>query len=157
MVASAGVDKPEAYQAMEPMTFFRKSVSEMESLDAKMKAAPKDVTPPEPVNFESAAAVITAQAEWWRFALVVIFGIIMAMGIEALTNYYVGANNRPTREVAGVATAGPAPMIIQGFAYGAESSVFMVLRSDFSLEKSHTILSNRLSLSGEFMPRCLTS
>ena len=127
MVASAGVDKPEAYQAMEPMTFFRKSVSEMESLDAKMKAAPKDVTPPEPVNFESAAAVITAQAEWWRFALVVIFGIIMAMGIEALTNYYVGANNRPTREVAGVATAGPAPMIIQGFAYGAESSVFMVL------------------------------
>ncbi|MEI8282610.1 MAG: sodium/proton-translocating pyrophosphatase, partial [Armatimonadota bacterium] len=57
----------------------------------------------------------------------VIFGIFMAIGIEALTNYYVGTKNKPVREVAGVSSTGPAPMIIQGFALGAESSVFMTL------------------------------
>jgi K(+)-stimulated pyrophosphate-energized sodium pump len=51
----------------------------------------------------------------------------MAFAIEMLTDYYVSTHKRPTQEVAGVSSAGPAPMIIQGFAYAAESSVFMVL------------------------------
>lgn len=127
MIAAAGVDKPESYQPMEPISFYRKSVSDMEALDKKMQANPQGTTPPEAVSFESAAAVVKAKAHFMLFAFAVIFGILMAIGIEALTNYYVGTTKRPTREVAGVASAGPAPMIIQGFAYGAESSVFMVL------------------------------
>ncbi|MBS1702163.1 MAG: sodium/proton-translocating pyrophosphatase [Armatimonadetes bacterium] len=127
MVAGIGVDKPEMFQTMFPYAFFRKSVSDMESISGKIKVDPKSATMPESVAFDSAAAVVVAKAEWWRFALALIFGIIMAMGIEALTNYYVGTSKRPTKEVAGVATTGPAPMIIQGFAYGAESSVFMVI------------------------------
>jgi len=122
-----GVDKPEAYQPMEPLTFYRKSISDMEASDRKMQANPQGQAAPEAVSFESAAVKVKAQAHFMLFALAVIFGIIMAIGIEGLTNYYVGTTKRPTREVAGVATAGPAPMIIQGFAYGAESSVFMVL------------------------------
>ncbi len=128
LIAPAGVDKPDSYQPMEPLSFYRKSVTDMEAVEKKLKADPNAASSaPEAVSFENASTGVIAQAEWWRFALAVIFGILVAMGIEVLTNYYVGTTKRPTREVAGVATAGPAPMIIQGFAYGAESSVFMVL------------------------------
>jgi K(+)-stimulated pyrophosphate-energized sodium pump len=127
IIASAGVDHVERYQTAGQFVFYRKTVSDVEDFDKKVKADPKTTGAPEAVSFESAAAVVKANADWWRFALAVIFGIFMAIGIEALTNYYVGTKNKPTQEVAGVATAGPAPMIIQGFALGLESSVFMVL------------------------------
>jgi K(+)-stimulated pyrophosphate-energized sodium pump len=68
-----------------------------------------------------------ADVPWWTFLAAVAFGIFMAFAIEMLTDYYVSTHKRPTQEVAGVSSAGPAPMIIQGFAYAAESSVFMVL------------------------------
>ena len=126
-VAAAGVDRVDRYQSAAQLVFYRKSVSDVEAFDAKVKVDPKTTGAPEAVSFESAAAVVKAKAEWWRFALAVIFGVLMAIGIEALTNYYVGTKNKPTREVAGVSSAGPAPMIIQGFALGLESSVFMVL------------------------------
>lgn len=73
------------------------------------------------------AAVEHAEVAWWLFFLAIAFGIAMAFAIEMLTDYYVSTHKRPTQEVAGVSSAGPAPMIIQGFAYAAESSVFMVL------------------------------
>ncbi len=72
------------------------------------------------------AAVENNVVEWWRFAICIIFGILMAFAIELLTDYYVSTHKKPVQEVANVATAGPAPMIIQGFAYGQESSVFSV-------------------------------
>ena len=127
VVAAAGVDKVERYQTASQFVFYRKLVSEVEDFDKKVKADPKATGAPEAVSFESAAAVVKAKAEWWRFAVAVIFGILMAIGIESLTNYYVGTKHKPVREVAGVSSTGPAPMIITGFALGAESSVFMVL------------------------------
>jgi len=63
---------------------------------------------------------------WYLFLIAIAFGLGMAFAIEALTDYYVSTHKRPTQEVAGVSSAGPAPMIIQGFAYALESSVFMV-------------------------------
>ncbi|HVT13823.1 MAG TPA: sodium/proton-translocating pyrophosphatase [Fimbriimonadaceae bacterium] len=73
------------------------------------------------------AAIEHSNVPWWTFFVAVVFGIGMAFAIELLTDYYVSTHKRPTQEVAGVSSAGPAPMIIQGFAYAAESSVFMVL------------------------------
>jgi len=67
------------------------------------------------------------EVSWFWFAFAIIFGIAMAFAIEILTDYYVSTHKKPTQEVAGVSNAGPAPMIIQGFAYAAESSVFMVV------------------------------
>lgn len=122
-----GIEHADKFQAIVQLSFYRKSVADVEEFERRVKADPKATGAPESVSFETAAAVIKAKAEWWRFALAVIFGIIMAIGIEWLTNYYVGTKNKPTREVAGVSSAGPAPMIIQGFALGCESSVFMVL------------------------------
>jgi len=66
------------------------------------------------------------EVPWWRFFVAILFGIAMAFAIEWLTDYYVSTHKRPVQEVAGVSTAGPAPMIIQGFALAAESSVFSV-------------------------------
>jgi len=50
----------------------------------------------------------------------------MAFLIEQLTDYYVSTNRKPVQEVASVSSTGAATMIIQGFAYACESSVFMV-------------------------------
>jgi K(+)-stimulated pyrophosphate-energized sodium pump len=61
-----------------------------------------------------------------NFFLAITFGVLMAFAIELLTDYYVSTHKKPVMEVAAVSTAGPAPMIIQGFALAAESSVFSV-------------------------------
>jgi K(+)-stimulated pyrophosphate-energized sodium pump len=72
-------------------------------------------------------AVATQQeVPWWAFGAAIAFGILMAFAIEFLTDYYVSTHKKPVQEVAGVSSAGAAPMIIQGFAYALESSVFMV-------------------------------
>ena len=78
---------------------------------------------------ETMQMAIAKQVEvpWYMFAVAIFFGIVMAFAIEMLTDYYVSTHKKPTQEVAGVSNAGPAPMIILGFAYAAESSVFMVL------------------------------
>jgi K(+)-stimulated pyrophosphate-energized sodium pump len=69
----------------------------------------------------------TKKVEWWRFALAIAFGIAMAFIIERLTDYFVSFEKKPVREIAMASTAGPAPMIIQGFAYAMESAVWSVL------------------------------
>lgn len=84
-----------------------------------MTGGPEQVTP-------QLAYIKTQPAYWWQFLLCLVFGIVMAFGFEVLTDYYVSFHKRPVREVADVSTAGPAPMIISGFAYGKESSVFSV-------------------------------
>lgn len=64
---------------------------------------------------------------WWGFAACILFGVLMAFFFEILTDYYVSTHKKPVQEVGQVASAGPAPMIIQGFAYALESSVMSVL------------------------------
>ncbi len=63
---------------------------------------------------------------WYMFLACIFFGVLMAFAFEMLTDYYVSLHKRPVRELGDLATAGPAPMIITGFAYGLESSVFSV-------------------------------
>lgn len=69
----------------------------------------------------------TAPVAWYLFALAIIAGIFMAYLIEQLTDYFVSFEKKPVREIASTSTAGPAPMIIQGFAYALESSVWALL------------------------------
>lgn len=104
----------------------------------------KAVAEPVPANRDSMMAKLQAvpallygmqhkNVEWWRFFACIAFGLIMAGAIEKLTDYYVSTHKKPTQEVAMVSSAGAAPMIIQGFAYAAESSVFMVFAIVFAL------------------------
>jgi K(+)-stimulated pyrophosphate-energized sodium pump len=83
--------------------------------------------PREPEGRMIAVAEQKREVAWWLFAVAITFGVVMALLIEMLTGYFVGFEKRPVREVAAASTAGPAPMIIQGFAYAMESSVWSVL------------------------------
>ena len=80
-----------------------------------------------PVSSIGMAIVSTHKIPFYWMLAPVVFGILLCFGIEKLTDYYVSTQRKPVQEVAGVATAGAAPMIIQGFSFGLESSVFMVL------------------------------
>lgn len=99
--------------------YFNKNFKELEKLQKENKPLPT-------MKQSQFATVKSKSVEWWRFALCITFGILMGFAIERLTNYYVSTNKRPVREVANLATTGPAPMLIQGFAYGKESSVMNV-------------------------------
>jgi K(+)-stimulated pyrophosphate-energized sodium pump len=88
----------------------------------------KNPTGPRPTQLRNVIFAVAnhAPVAWYLFAIAILFGIAMAFAIEMLTDYYVSTHKRPVQEVAGVSSAGPAPMIIQGFALAAESSVFSV-------------------------------
>jgi K(+)-stimulated pyrophosphate-energized sodium pump len=118
------VDKPADFQSTKLQNiiqqFFKAPVSDMKDI----MSGKKHTTP----DFARIGLVLDnhSPVEWWRFALAITFGVLMAFAIERLTDYYVSTHKRPVLEIAGVSTAGPAPMIIQGFALAAESSVFSV-------------------------------
>jgi len=95
------------------------------ALDSSRKDPTKPVALPAPGQI-SVGLISHALVPWYLFLLAIVFGLFMAFAIEYLTDYYVSTHKRPTQEVAGVSSAGAAPMIIQGFAYALESSVFMV-------------------------------
>lgn len=81
-----------------------------------------------PAMSNSSTAVVEHKVvQWWKFVLCIIFGIIMAFVFEKLTDHYVSLNKKPVQELGQVATAGPAPMIITGFASGLESAVASVV------------------------------
>ncbi|GIV17784.1 MAG: K(+)-insensitive pyrophosphate-energized proton pump [Armatimonadota bacterium] len=66
------------------------------------------------------------QVEWWRFFLANAAGLVMAMLIERLTEYFTSTEKKPVTEIAYSSKTGPATMIIEGFATGLESSVWAV-------------------------------
>jgi K(+)-stimulated pyrophosphate-energized sodium pump len=95
------------------------------AIDRDSQALRMTVPNPNPVPIQS-AVVVHKVVPWWKFFLCIVFGVLMAFFFEKLTDYYVSLRKKPVNEVASTATAGPAPMIITGFAYGQESSVFSV-------------------------------
>ncbi len=105
---------------------YRDTPEKLKAFSEKQAANPAEAGNQPPALQAEFAYVKNKVAEFWRFAACVLFGIIMAFVFEWLTDYYVGLHKRPVKELGQLATAGPAPMIITGFAYGKESSVFSV-------------------------------
>lgn len=62
--------------------------------------------------------------EWWRFAAANLVGIILALIIGKLTEYFTSISKKPVTEAAKAAKTGPATVILSGFASGLESSVW---------------------------------
>ena len=62
--------------------------------------------------------------EWWRFFLCTGIGIVLALVIGWLTEYFTSTKKRPVKEIAKSSGTGAATMIITGFSYGLESAVW---------------------------------
>jgi K(+)-stimulated pyrophosphate-energized sodium pump len=64
---------------------------------------------------------------WVPFFLCTLVGIFLAMAIGWLTEYFTSTEKKPVTEIAYNSRTGPATMIISGFSYGLESSVWSVV------------------------------
>ncbi|RYG49279.1 hypothetical protein EON79_01845 [bacterium] len=118
------IDRPYELTQTFAVTMYPLQVQELEEIQKEAQAG-RGTAMPSPMRIDLAVAE-TRNVEWWRFVLAFTVGLVLALAIEKLTEYYVSTHRRPTQEVAGVSSAGAAPMIIQGFAYACESSAMMV-------------------------------
>jgi K(+)-stimulated pyrophosphate-energized sodium pump len=120
--------KFDEYQKLaQEATTLKDAAQEAKNAEAqKVLEEARNMPQPNPVTF-TVGQLVQTSVPWWTFAACIIFGILMAFFIEILTDYYVSTHKGPVKEIAGVSNAGPAPMIIQGFALACESSVFSVL------------------------------
>jgi K(+)-stimulated pyrophosphate-energized sodium pump len=64
---------------------------------------------------------------WWRAPLAVAVGVLLAIVIDRLTEYFTGTHGTPVKEIKKGADTGPATLILQGLAVGYESSVWSVI------------------------------
>lgn len=65
--------------------------------------------------------------DWWRFAAANLMGILLALVIDKLTEYFTATDKKPVTECAKSAKTGPATIILSGFASGLESSVWGIV------------------------------
>ena len=64
---------------------------------------------------------------WWRLPMAVGVGVLLAIVIDRLTEYFTGTHAAPVNEVKKAADTGPATLILNGISLGFESSVWSVL------------------------------
>ncbi len=64
---------------------------------------------------------------WWRTPLAVGVGVLLAIIIDRLTEYFTGTHGSPVKEIKKGADTGPATLILQGLSAGYESSVWSVV------------------------------
>ncbi len=64
---------------------------------------------------------------WWRTPLAVAVGVLLAIIIDRLTEYFTGTDKAPVEDIKKAADTGPATLILQGIAVGFESSVWSVI------------------------------
>jgi K(+)-stimulated pyrophosphate-energized sodium pump len=64
---------------------------------------------------------------WWRLPLAVGIGVLLAILIDRLTEYFTGTHATPVNDIKRSADTGPATLILNGVSVGFESSVWSVL------------------------------
>jgi K(+)-stimulated pyrophosphate-energized sodium pump len=64
---------------------------------------------------------------WWRLPLAVGVGVLLAIVIDRLTEYFTGTHAKPVNDIKKSADTGPATLILNGVSVGFESSVWSVL------------------------------
>ena len=64
---------------------------------------------------------------WWRTPTAVAVGVLLAIVIDRLTEYFTGTDKPPVQDIKKAADTGPATLILQGIAVGFESSVWSVI------------------------------
>ncbi len=64
---------------------------------------------------------------WWRMPMAVGVGVLLAILIDRLTEYFTGTHAAPVNDIKKAADTGPATLILNGISVGFESSVWSVL------------------------------
>jgi len=64
---------------------------------------------------------------WWRPFLATAAGVILAILIDRLTDYFTGTHSSPVKEIKKSADTGPATLILSGVSIGFESSVWSII------------------------------
>jgi K(+)-stimulated pyrophosphate-energized sodium pump len=64
---------------------------------------------------------------WWRPFLAVSVGVLLAIVIDRVTEYFTGSHGAPVHSIKKAADTGPATLILAGTSVGFESSVWGVL------------------------------
>lgn len=64
---------------------------------------------------------------WWRTPMSVAVGVMLAILIDRLTEYFTGTHTAPVKDIKKSADTGSATLILQGVSVGFESSVWSVL------------------------------
>jgi K(+)-stimulated pyrophosphate-energized sodium pump len=64
---------------------------------------------------------------WWRLPMAVGVGVVLAIVIDRLTEYFTGTHAAPVNNIKKSADTGPATLILNGVSVGFESSVWSVL------------------------------
>ncbi len=64
---------------------------------------------------------------WWRIPAAVAVGVLLAILIDRLTEYFTGTDKSPVKEIKNAADTGPATLILQGVSVGFESSVWAII------------------------------
>jgi K(+)-stimulated pyrophosphate-energized sodium pump len=64
---------------------------------------------------------------WWRMPTAVGVGVLLAILIDRLTEYFTGTHATPVNDIKKSADTGPATLVLSGITVGFESSVWSVL------------------------------
>jgi K(+)-stimulated pyrophosphate-energized sodium pump len=64
---------------------------------------------------------------WWRMPAAVGVGVLLAILIDRLTEYFTGTHAAPVNDIKKAADTGPATLILSGISVGFESSVWSVI------------------------------
>ncbi|RIK29798.1 MAG: sodium-translocating pyrophosphatase [Anaerolineae bacterium] len=70
---------------------------------------------------------MTEWGGWWRMPTAVGVGVLLAILIDRLTEYFTGTHAKPVNDIKKSADTGPATLILNGVSVGFESSVWSVL------------------------------
>jgi K(+)-stimulated pyrophosphate-energized sodium pump len=84
---------------------------------------------------------------WLRVSVANTMGIVLALAIQWLTEYFTATDKKPVTEIAHASKTGPATLILSGFAAGLESSVWAVLAIAATIFGSYSIFGGSVSLS----------
>jgi K(+)-stimulated pyrophosphate-energized sodium pump len=81
------------------------------------------------VLFGSVAFIYLQNIEigWWRPFLATTSGVLLAIIIDRLTDYFTGSHSPPVKEIKKSADTGPATLILSGISVGFESSVWSII------------------------------
>ena len=70
---------------------------------------------------------MTPWGGWWRMPTAVGVGVLLAILIDRLTEYFTGTHASPVNDIKKAADTGPATLILNGISVGFESSVWSVV------------------------------